>query len=206
MNNKFNSASLSVVAGAALSCLLPICAQAQTSAPAAAPTQLQTQAQQVYRWLDKDGKVVYSDQPPPADAKQPTTKRLGSKGGGNEELSYATAEAARKNPVTLFVNGCGESCDKARKILSDRGVPHTTKNPELTKEIGDELKRLSGDMVVPFMVIGEAAMRGFEENAWNLALDNAGYPRAGILTRKTKAKEVAPTPVAAPAKPAEPKA
>jgi Domain of unknown function (DUF4124) len=180
---------------------LPTLAQAQTPPPAA-PTQLQTQAQQIYRWLDKDGKVVYSDQPPPADAKQTQTKRLGSSGGAgsnNEELSYATAEAARKNPVMLFVNNCGEPCDNARKILSDRGVPHSTKNPELTKEVGDELKRLSGSMSVPFMVIGEAAMRGFEENAWNLALDNAGYPRPGLLTKKTKAKEIAPPPAPTPA-------
>ena len=115
-------------------------------------------------------------------------------------LSYASAEATRKNPVTLFVNGCGESCDQARKLLSDRGVPHTVKNPELTKEIGDELKRLSGGMLVPFMAIGDAAMRGFELNAWNLALDNAGYPRPGLLVRKTKAKEVTPEakPAAAP--------
>jgi glutaredoxin len=180
---------------------LPVLAQAQTPPPAA-PAQLQTQTQQIYRWLDKDGKVVYSDQPPPADAKQPQTKRLGASGGAganNEELSYAAAEAARKNPVTLFVNNCGEPCDNARKILSERGVPHSTKNPELTKEVGDELKRLSGSMSVPFMVIGEAAMRGFEENAWNLALDNAGYPRPGLLTKKTKAKEIAPPPAPTPA-------
>ena len=25
--------------------------------------------QSIYRWVDKDGKVFYSDQPPPADAK-----------------------------------------------------------------------------------------------------------------------------------------
>ena len=194
MNTKKTTFWLSVATAGLLASLLPLSAAAQTPVNAETPAKLQTQTQQVYRWLDKDGKVVYSDQPPPADAKQPTTKRLGSTGSNNEELSYATAEAARKNPVTLFVNGCGESCDKARKILSDRGVPHTTKNPELTKEIGDELKRLSGDMNVPFMVIGDAAMRGFEENAWNVALDNAGYPRPGILTRKTKAKEAIPLP------------
>ncbi len=201
MSAKINSSLIK--SGSAAFALLIVATFTFAQAPAPTPpTQLQTQAQQIYRWLDKDGKVVYSDQPPPADAKQPQTKRLSTSGGAganNEELSYAAAEAARKNPVTLFVNSCGESCDSARKLLSDRGVPHATKNPELTKEINDELKRLSGSSSVPFMVIGEAAMRGFEENAWNLALDNAGYPRPGILTRKTKAKEIAPPPAPAPA-------
>ncbi len=205
MISKINFTCVNLLAATLLviASMVPVSAEAQAPSATEAPVKLQTQAQQVYRWLDKDGRVVYSDQPPPTDAKQPTTKRLGSTGANNEELGYAVTEAARKSPVTLFVNSCGEACDKARKILSDRGVPHTTKNPELTKEIGDELKRLSGEMNVPFMVIGDAAMRGFEENAWNLALDNAGYPRPGVLTRKTKAKEAAP---AAPVKSAEPKA
>jgi hypothetical protein len=34
---------------------------------------------QMYRWTDKDGKVHYSDKPPPAGAKQQTTKPLPSR-------------------------------------------------------------------------------------------------------------------------------
>ena len=35
----------------------------------------------VYRWVDKDGKVQYSDTPPPKDATNATQKSMG--GGGN---------------------------------------------------------------------------------------------------------------------------
>ena len=202
--------ALSISAAALLAGSLSATAHAQeptstaTSPASSTPSQLQTQSQQVYRWVDKTGKVFYSDQPPPADALQTIAKRVGGGSGSsnNEEVGYAAAEAARKNPVTLFVTPCGAECDNARKILSDRGVPHTVKNPELTKTMRDELERLSGALNVPFMVIGDAGMRGFNESTWNIALDNAGYPRAGVLTRKTKAKETAVPPAPAASAPA----
>ena len=42
----------------------------------------------VYRWVDKDGKVQFSDSPPPADAKDATQRRLG--GGGPDEIGRAS--------------------------------------------------------------------------------------------------------------------
>jgi hypothetical protein len=35
------------------------------------------QTQQVYRYLDAEGRVVYSDKPPPADARNAQAKRIG---------------------------------------------------------------------------------------------------------------------------------
>ena len=41
-------------------------------------------AQAVYRWVDKNGKVHYSDQPPPEEVKNVQQKKLG---GGTVEVS-----------------------------------------------------------------------------------------------------------------------
>jgi hypothetical protein len=46
------------------------------------------QAQSVYRWVDKSGKVHYSDQPPPEEVKNVQQKRVG---GGGSALWSSTA-------------------------------------------------------------------------------------------------------------------
>ncbi len=59
-------------------------------------------AQSVYRWVDKNGKVHYSDQPPPEEVKNVQQKKVG---GGTVEVSqlpYATQVAMQKNPVVLY--------------------------------------------------------------------------------------------------------
>ena len=44
------------------------------------------QTQQVYRYLDTDGRVVYSDKPPPADARNAQAKRIGRNSIETSEL------------------------------------------------------------------------------------------------------------------------
>jgi hypothetical protein len=59
-------------------------------------------ATNVYRWVDSQGKVHFSDTPPPVEAQSVSQKRMG--GGYVEEsnLPYATQVAMKRNPVTLF--------------------------------------------------------------------------------------------------------
>src|SRR5689334_10834684 len=87
--------------------------------------------QTVYRWVDKDGKVQFSDAPPPADARNATDKRMG--GGYVEEgqLPYTTQVAARRHPVVLFVSDtCADACVQARTLLVKRGIPFGEKNAQ----------------------------------------------------------------------------
>ncbi len=64
----------------------------------------------VYRWVDKDGKVHFSDTPPPEDAKSVSQKRLGGGYVEESQLPYATQMAVKRNPVTLYTaSGCGDA-------------------------------------------------------------------------------------------------
>src|SRR4051812_43780177 len=75
----------------------------------------------VYRWVDKEGKVHFSDAPPPADAKDASQKTMGG-GGSDLDLPYAVQQAMKKSPVMLYTApSCGEPCDNARQMLSTRG-------------------------------------------------------------------------------------
>ncbi|MEQ1880281.1 MAG: DUF4124 domain-containing protein [Burkholderiales bacterium] len=60
------------------------------------------QAQQTYKWTDAQGKIHYSDQPPPPTVKQSATiKRPKSAGGAGAAPSEASTTEAPKNAAEL---------------------------------------------------------------------------------------------------------
>jgi glutaredoxin len=133
---------------------------------------------EVYRWTDKDGKVHYSDNPPP-DAKV-EQRKLSDSNVGDAGESYETKRAAQVAPVTLYVApDCKDVCDKARKLLSTRKVPFSESKIE-TQEQLDALASLVGKKspMAPTLVVGRKPIEGFEAGAWNAALDVVGYPKA----------------------------
>lgn len=146
---------------------------------------------ELYRWVDGDGKVHYTDQPPPPSAKNVEEKNLGS-GSTIEtsELPYATRQAVKKSPVTLYANDCGEPCKQARDHLAQRGIPFTTKNPQTSPADAEALKKLVGAAFVPVLTVGGTVSKGYEKGAWDAALDAAGYPKSALL------KKPLPTPAA----------
>lgn len=154
---------------------------------------------QQYRWVDKDGRVQYTDAPPPAgakDARKSTPAR--DAGGGSPQVPYALAKAQKEFPVTLYTApNCKEGCDTARDALNKRGVPFK-EVPVYDQEKNDELKRVSGAQVVPTLLVGREVQRGFEQESFNTLLDNAGYPKTGVLQpRSQKAPADPESPVAA---------
>ena len=134
------------------------------------------QLQQVYRYIDVDGRVVYSDKPPPPNAKDAQAKRIGSNSIETSDLSYAVAQAQERYPVTLYSFSCGVVCDTAQGVLNKRGVPHTM----IDVSVGDgaeRLKRLSGGLDAPTIQVGDQYATGFNEGKWQAMLTDAGYPK-----------------------------
>jgi glutaredoxin len=136
------------------------------------------QAQQLYRWVDKDGGVHYTQQPPPRDAKDVQRRSAASGAPDTPELSYATRLAAKNYPVTLYTAPDCSACKDGRESLERRGVPFD----EVL--VGDdrsfeELKRLTGKTQVPVLRVGTQTQVGYEPESWKAALDIAGYPETG---------------------------
>jgi glutaredoxin len=162
----------------------------------------------VYKWTDKDGKVHFSDTPPPPDAKNSSQKRLGGGYVETENLPFATQSAMKRNPVTLYVGSdCGDPCAQGREMLSKRGIPYTERDAQGNAADAEALKKLVGGLDVPTLVIGESKIKGYEESQWQSALDGAGYPRtrlpgqAAAVTRTPAPAEPAKAPEPAEAKP-----
>jgi glutaredoxin len=135
----------------------------------------------VYRWVDKDGKVSFSDTPPPPDAKGASQKNMG---GGLPEVSnlpYLTQVAMKKNPVTLYAAfDCGDPCARGRDLLSKRGIPFTEKDIGRSAADTEELRKLTGSTDLPTLMIGAARIKGYDNDAWHGALDAGGYPRTAL--------------------------
>jgi hypothetical protein len=169
--------------------LLPAMASAQTS---------------VYRWVDKDGKVQYSDAPPADPAANATQKRFGGgMGSDSSQLPYATQVAMQRFPVTLyFAADCGDPCRQGRELLVKRGIPFSERDAVASKEETETVKKLSGGLFVPVLTVGPNVLKGYREEAWHAALDTAGYPRA-LLPGQARPRPPEP-PKAAPAPPPAP--
>jgi glutaredoxin len=155
----------------------------------------------MYRWVDAEGKVHYTDQQPPESAKGVQKMRPAGIVEDTTPEPYAVRQAARKFPVVLYVSDCGEVCDKAREHLKRRGVPYTSKNPQ-EPEIAEALKKLAGGLQVPVLVVGSSVEKGYEAGAWDAALDAAGYPRSNPLARPAPTK----TPAVKSEQPSKPSA
>ncbi len=156
-------------------------------------------AQEVmFRYVDRDGRVVYTDTPPPPDARSVQQKKLGGNFIETSELPYALQYAQQRNPVTLYSGPCGPLCDQARALLNRRGVPFKEIDPSQPGEL-QKMREVTGDQQVPVLLVGGAiTIKGFEEERWQSALDQASYPktpaiRTTALTRRDadKAAEAA---------------
>ena len=156
------------------------------------------QPQQVYRYVDKDGRTIYTDRPPPPDSKEVQAKRLSPNYIENNDMPVAMAQAAQRFPVTLYTFACGTVCQNAEALLNKRGVPFTTVNVEEQKG-AEALQKLTGAQQAPVLQLGDKLVaKGFNEARWTSMLDDAGYPKSPPrrVAAKTPAEPAAPPPAA----------
>src|SRR5216684_8124850 len=131
---------------------------------------------QAYRWVDQEGRVHYTQTPPPPNARN--VQRKSFRGGGVDvsNLPYATQLAAKNFPVSLYTQpDCGAPCDQARALLVKRAIPFREVSV-VTQKDADEVKKLSGKTDLPLLVVGNQLQTGFQESLLNGLLDSAGYP------------------------------
>lgn len=139
-------------------------------------------AQQVYRIIGPDGKVTFSDKPPPAaTAARVTTAGSGSSAGsGGSALPFELRQIVSKYPVTLYTSTACGPCGSARNMLNARGVPFTERTVN-TPADAQALQRISGDNALPFATIGGQQLKGYSDAEWTQFLNAAGYPATSAL-------------------------
>jgi len=170
-------------------------------------------AQTIYRHVDANGKVSFSDKAPDASA-QPALQGNVPPNLANPGLPYELRQVVQRYPVTLYTQDeCGP-CEMGRTLLRTRGVPF---NERTVKSPADSaaLEQLSGQRSLPLLSIGAQQVRGFSDAEWSQYLDAAGYPKSSqlpagfamppatplVALQPAKAAEAPQAPAAAPAAP-----
>lgn len=162
---------------------------------------------ELYKWVGPDGKVTYSDTPPPKAAARVETKSNTPGATDTTGLPYELAQAVKNHPVTLYTGKDCAACDEGRKLLSGRGIPFTEKTVT-SDEDAKQLRQAGGDGTLPLLTIGRAKEIGFEAGAWNRSLTVGGYPETSKLPKNYRnpvATAAAPAPRPAVPRPAVPR-
>lgn len=165
-------------------CRLPIF-PASKLAPAAVLASLLVaplaSAQGVYRIVGPDGKVTYSDQPPPAaTSARPVGAAASAAGAATPALPAEVRQAVGRYPVTLYTGSDCAPCDSGRSFLSARGIPFAEKTVNSSDDLA-AFKRLSGASSLPLLTVGGQQLKGYSATEWGQYLDAAGYPKKSVL-------------------------
>ena len=141
------------------------------------------QAQQVYRIAGPDGKVTFSDRPPPASASGARVSEGNAGGGGAAApagLPFELRQVALKYPVVLYTGDNCAPCGAGRSLLTSRGIPFSEKTVTTAADM-QALQRLIGEASLPLLTIGSQQLKGFSDAEWTQFLNAAGYPKSSVL-------------------------
>ena len=136
-------------------------------------------AAEIYKWVDKDGSVHFTDSPPPAAAKaeviNPEPNRLegygkapaGKAGNGPAAPDVRPADLPI---VELFVTSWCGYCKKAEAYFKTRDIPYVKYDIEKDQAAARRKASLTQSRGVPFVLIGEVGIPGYSEAAFDKAL------------------------------------
>lgn len=163
-----------------------------------------------YKVIDANGRVTYTDQPPPnapAQGQPPRSSAAAAPAGpSTASLPLELRTATSKYPVTLYsATGC-RPCDAGRELLQKRGVPFSEKRVDSPADVR-AFQQITAERSLPLLTIGSQQLKGLVAADWHGYLDAAGYPRESRLPASYRAPAAAPlappAPAAAPAAEAE---
>lgn len=136
-------------------------------------------ATKLYKHVDKDGRVTYRDQP-------------SADGGATQERvlrNQPQGEQVNLPEVVMYVAPGCDPCELARLYLKHRNVIFTEKDLSNNQAVQEELKKATGVMFVPTILIGKTVLKGFDKTQVDGALDAAGFPKNGEKKEAAKPED-----------------
>ncbi|BEP35205.1 hypothetical protein GmRootV59_21760 [Variovorax sp. V59] len=137
-------------------------------------------AQPIYRNVDKNGKVTFSDRAPTASTEPAAAPQAGITPPANAGLPYELRQVAQRYPVTLYSSEECAPCGTARSLLVTRGIPFEERTVKSSQDV-EALQRLSNQASLPLLTIGSQQLKGYSDAEWSRYLDAAGYPKSNSL-------------------------
>lgn len=130
-------------------------------------------AQQIHRWVGADGRVQYSDKPPPGVTSRPVEARINSY-SGTPVVSGTPSPAATRPEIKMYATDWCPYCKKAQAFFAQQGIRYTHVDIEKSDAARAEYQRLGG-RGVPVILVGSQRMNGFSEERLAQMLKAAGY-------------------------------
>ena len=115
---------------------------------------------EIYKWVDKDGSVRFSDKKPPEKAKAETVK-LKINTVKNPSIYNHSLGASDK--VIMYSASWGGVCKTAKKYFRSQGIPYKEYDVENSTKGRNDFKQLRG-RGVPIILIGKQRMDGFDRS------------------------------------------
>lgn len=144
---------------------------------------------QMYRWVDEDGKVHFSDSPPPNAKSVQRMQFIQTQKDSFQSVTpserdtvkfksdkYPVSESSektgtRKAPkVELFTTSWCPYCDMAREFFRSKGIPFTEYDIEKDRSAALRKMQLDRGKGVPFVLINGQGISGFSKEAYERAL------------------------------------
>jgi glutaredoxin len=141
-------------------------------------------AQQVYKSVDKNGRVTYSEVPPLPGSGD----KLTGDSASSVALPYALQQVVSRYPVTLYTTADCGPCITAKLMLTQRGIPFAERTVSSNEDIA-AYKKLNTENNFPLATIAAQQLKGYEETEWTKYLDAAGYPKTSALPRNYRNAE-----------------
>ena len=129
----------------------------------------------VYKWTDAQGRVHYSDNPPPEAKAQQVKVKINSIQGPAVVSTVRDIPAAKaKEKVRIYTAVWCSYCKKAKAHLATRGVPYDDVDVEASERGRSEFNQLGG-RGVPVILVGNQRMDGFDASGLDAMLAGAGW-------------------------------
>jgi glutaredoxin len=129
----------------------------------------------VYKWTDAQGRVQYSDSPPPEAKAQQVKLKINSIQGPAVVSTVRAAPAAKaKDKVRIYTAAWCGYCKKAKAHLTAKGVPYDEVDVEVSDRGRSEFAQLGG-RGVPVILVGNQRMDGFDAGGLDAMLAVAGW-------------------------------
>ncbi len=162
----------------------------------------------LFKVVNPDGTVSYSDRPPPTVAPNTRVTNMARPGSPtvtepDVALPAELRQVAQRHPVILYTTSECSPCETGRQLLSARGVPYAERRVT-TEEDAQAFERLFGTRTLPLLSVGAQPLKGLSESDWTAYLDAAGYSRQSRLPRGWQPAATAMIERAAPAARAQP--
>lgn len=133
------------------------------------------QSGKLYKLVDEQGNVTFTDIKPEADASGVEELDTSLSAAG-EDATADLDQLAEDAPITFYSASDCAACDMVRTYLKDSNLPYTEVEVADDYDAQQQMKQAVGNLNVPTVTVGERTLTGFNASALDAILDVAGYP------------------------------